>query len=108
MTKEEYLDSIYPPKMNAHYKYMHTNPDEFLSSDDEKSQSTNDEATVENVTPPAGDEYNEEKVNNLYPCAKEPDSGGSLDEETVNYSDKNDDKKSADNSLDDDRKPAAK
>ena len=50
---------MYSPKMNAHYKYMHDHPDEFLSGDDKMLQPADDEETVENITPPAGDEDNE-------------------------------------------------
>ena len=64
MTKEEYLDSIYPPQINAQYKYMDANPNEFISSDDEKPQPADDEETVENVAPPAGNEDNEDNDEN--------------------------------------------
>ena len=102
------MDSLFPPKINDIFEYMHANPDEFNSSDDEKSQPDDARKTVENSNPPSGNEENEENIARLDPCAMEPDSGDSMDESTLNYSEDNDDKKSADNSLDVDRKPAAK
>ena len=99
---------MYSPKMNAHFKYMDDHPDEFNSSNDENSQPDDARKTVENSTAPSGNEENEENVARRDPCAMEPDSGDSMDQSTLNYSEDYDDKKSADNSLDDDRKPAAR
>ena len=108
MTRKECFDSLYPKKVNEIFEYMNANPDEFNSSNDEKPQPDDDKETVENGTPPAVDEENEENFARRDPCAKEPDSGDSLDESTLNYSEDNNDKKFADKSLDDGRKPAAK
>ena len=104
---------MYSPKMNAHYKYMHDHPDEFLSSDDEMPQPADDEETVENFDPPDDDEFNQQNVARCNPRTKEPDSGDLLDVDTVDYTKQDDDSKpsaktKSDNSLDDDRKLVAK
>ena len=106
--KEKYLASIFSDDINEHFKFVNANPKQFNSSSDEKSQPDDDEKTVEHGTPLAGNEENEENVARRDPYANDHDSGNSMDESTLNYSEDNNDKKSTDNSLDDDRKPAAK